>query len=174
MKKTSLSLIIASAICANNALAADVEIGSVEKNGMEITAVYIQPVKMKPMMPGMGHEADMHLEADIAATANNLHGFADGDWVPYLGITYVITKKDSTWSTQGSLHPMIAADGPHYAANVKLDGVGKYQLRYHINPPAYQGFYHHTDKETGTPEWWTPFDAAWNFTFLGVGKKGGY
>ena len=44
-----LSLIVCS-----KAVAGDVEIGTVKKNGMEITAVYIQPVPMDPMLPGMG------------------------------------------------------------------------------------------------------------------------
>ena len=154
-------------------VAADVVIGMVEKNGMEIVAVYIQPVTMEPMMHGMG-PADIHLEADIHALKDNQHGFAEGDWIPYLGITYTISKVESGWSTTGAFMPMAAADGPHYANNIKLDGAGKYKLRYHIAPPPYNGFYRHTDKETGVTEWWQPFDLDWEFIFVGTGKKGEY
>jgi uncharacterized protein involved in high-affinity Fe2+ transport len=69
---------------------------------------------------------------------------------------------------------MVANDGPHYGANVKLDGPGKYKLSYHVQPPPYQGFYRHTDKETGVGEWWTPFDIEWDFSYAGTGKKGAY
>lgn len=57
--------------------------------GMEIAAVYLQPIKMEPphMMRPAG-ETDIHLEADIHATADNLNGFSEGDWVPYLEIDY--------------------------------------------------------------------------------------
>jgi uncharacterized protein involved in high-affinity Fe2+ transport len=155
--------------------AADFPIGDpVVKNGMEIAAVYIQPTKMEPMLPGMMKMTDIHLEADIAATADNKNGFGEGSWVPYLQISYQISKVGSDWSTIGSLMPMVASDGPHYAENIKLNGPGKYKLTYHIVPPPINGFYRHTDKETATAPWWEPFDLSWEFTFLGAGKKGGY
>jgi len=55
--------------------------------GMEIAAVYLQPIEMEPpaMMRPAG-EADIYLEADIRATADNENGFSEGDWVPYLEI----------------------------------------------------------------------------------------
>lgn len=154
--------------------AGDVQIGSVNKNGMEVGAVYIQPVTMEPMLPGMMAPADIHLEADIHALKNNQHGFPEGAWMPYLGITYSLTKKGSKWAKTGMLMPMAASDGPHYASNIKLNGPGKYHLTYHINPPPYSSFHRHTDKETGVAKWWVPFDLEWDFTYVGVGKKGGY
>jgi len=153
--------------------AGDVTIGSVEQHGMEINAVYIQPVLMQPMMPGMV-AGDIHLEADIHATKDNQHGFAQGAWIPYLTISYVISKADNSWSSQGTFMPMSAADGPHYAQNIKLDGVGKYKVSYHIAPPPRSGYFRHTDKETGVGKWWAPIDLSWEFTYLGYGKKGGY
>ncbi len=110
----------------------------------------------------------------IHALKNNPHGFPDGAWIPYPGITYTITKKGASWSKTGMLMPMAASDGPHYAANIKLKGPGKYHLTYHINPPPYSSFHRHTDKETGIAKWWAPFDQKWDFIFVGVGKKGGY
>lgn len=155
--------------------AAETKIGQdIRKDGMEIGAVYLQPVMMAPMLPGMHEAADVHLEADIHAIKDNPNGFGPGDWIPYLGITYRIAKEGSAWISSGAFMPMVAQDGPHYGANVKLDGPGKYKLAYHILPPPYQGFYRHTDKETGVGEWWAPFDVEWEFSYAGTGKKGAY
>jgi periplasmic iron binding protein len=155
--------------------AAETQIGKpVVMNGMEVGAVYLQPVVMAPMLPGMNMPADVHLEADIHAKKDNPNGFGPGDWIPYLGITYRLQKRDANWQTFGAFMPMTAQDGPHYGANVKLDGPGKYRLTYRIMPPPYQGFYRHTDKETGVAQWWAPFDVSWDFVYVGTGKKGGY
>lgn len=157
------------------AFAAEVAIGNpVEKNGMNVAAVYLQSVKMAPMLPGMDKPTDIHLEADIHAVRGNEQGFRDEAWIPYLTITYHIEKVGSEWKTTGAFMPMCANDGPHYGDNVKLDGPGKYRLTYEIMPPAYNGFFHHVDKETGTKEWWEPFQVTWDFAYVGVGKKGGY
>jgi uncharacterized protein involved in high-affinity Fe2+ transport len=165
---------LAAALTAGTVFANEVPIGEpVEKNGMEIAAVYLQAVTMEPNQPGMT-PADIHLEADIHAIKGNNNGFAEGEWMPYLGITYHIRKVGSDWSTVGRFIPMVAADGPHYADNVRLDGAGKYQLTYRIDPPSYQGFHRHTDKETGVGQWWVPFETQWEFTYVGTGKKGGY
>ncbi len=170
----SLVLILCCLLSSGMAFAGDVEIGSIKKNGMEVGAVYIQPVTMEPMLPGMKHPYDVHLEADIHALIGNPHGFREGGWIPYLDITFTLSKKDSDWSITGSLMPMAASDGPHYADNIKLNGAGKYHLTYHIKPPAYHAFHRHTDKETGVAEWWVPFDVEWDFIYVGTGKKGGY
>lgn len=163
------------AASASSAAAAEVPIGKqIEKFGMEIGAVYLQPVVMAPMLPGMHAPADVHLEADIHAAKKNPNGFASGDWIPYLGITYRLARDGSSWVESGAFMPMVASDGPHYGANVKLDGPGEYKLSLHIKPPPYQGFYRHTDKETGVAEWWAPFDVEWQFVYAGTGKKGAY
>ena len=156
-------------------MAAETQIGKpVARNGMEIGAVYLQPVVMAPMLPGMDRPADVHLEADIHAQKGNPNGFGPGDWIPYLGVTFRLEKEGSTWQAFGAFVPMVANDGPHYGANVKLDGPGKYHLSYHLTPPPYQGFFRHTDKETGVAPWWTPFDVGWDFVYVGTGKKGSY
>lgn len=169
-------VIAAALLSVVSAQAAEFPLGKpFEKNGMEIGAVYLQPVMMEPMLPGMdGKSADIHIEADIRALAKNPNGFGPGEWVPYLGITYRIEKIGGTWESFGAFMPMVANDGSHYGANVKLDGPGKYRATYHITPPPHQGFYRHTDKETGVAPWWSPFDVSWEFTYVGVGKKGGY
>ena len=173
IKQIISPLIFATALSTAIAQAGDVEIGAVERDGMEIAAVYIQPVTMEPMLPGMG-PGDIHLEADIKALKDNLNGFPEGAWIPYLTISYTITKKGSEWNTQGTFMPMAASDGPHYAQNIKLDGAGRYHLSYHIDPPPRAGFFRHTDRESGVSEWWQPIDLEWDFVFAGYGKKGGY
>jgi len=174
IKPSTKTLALVSVLTSSSLWAGDVEIGSVEQSGMEIAAVYIQPVTMEPMMPGMSADADIHLEADIKALADNPNGFDEGAWIPYLTVSYTIRKQGSDWATQGTFMPMVASDGPHYAQNIKLDGAGRYQLSYHIDPPPRAGFYRHTDRESGTGEWWQPIDLEWDFVFAGYGKKGGY
>lgn len=176
MTKLAIPLLASTlAVASSFASAGEVPVGEpYEINGMEIAAVYLQPVLMTPMLPGMEKETDIHLEADIHALERNQNGFGAGEWIPYLTITYNITKAGSDWSTTGTFTPMIASDGAHYGKNIKLNGSGKYHLIYHIDPPAYQGFYRHTDKETGVAKWWSPMDLEWDFAFVGTGKKGGY
>lgn len=165
---------MAFALAAPAARAAEVPIGEpVEKNGMQIAAIYLQPVTMEPLHAAHAN-ADVHLEADIHAIKGNENGFGEGEWIPYLGVSYELTKAGSSWKASGTFVPMVASDGPHYGQNVKLDGPGKYHLTYRIESPAGQGFLRHTDKETGVGKWWEAFSLDWDFTYVGTGKKGGY
>lgn len=142
-------------------------------DGLEIRAVYLQAVKMD-LEEESAEIGDIHLEADIQATANNPHGFEDGNWVPYLTVAYELSKKGSSWKAAGTFVPMVANDGPHYGANVTLDGPGAYELKYVIQPPSKAGFMRHVDRETSVPEWWKPIVYTGRFKFVGTGKKGGY
>lgn len=157
-----------------SSFAAETTIGqAVELDGMEIGAVYLQPVQMEGMPPS-DMNSDVHLETDIHALAGNPNGFGLGEWIPYLTITYKLTKAGTAWQSEGTLMPMVANDGPHYGKNVKLDGLGQYHLSFHILPPSAMGFSRHIDKETGVGPWWQPIDVSWDFEYLGTGKKGGY
>jgi uncharacterized protein involved in high-affinity Fe2+ transport len=146
--------------------------------GMEVGAVYLQPIEMEPegvMRPAK--DSDVHLEADIHAAKDNPNGFAKGDWIPYLAIGYELTKEGSDEKLKGDFMPMVADDGPHYGDNVKMMGAGRYKLTLHIaspdaNPHAHFG--RHVDKETGVGPWFKPFDAVYEFTYAGAGKKGAY
>jgi len=130
---------------------------------MEIVANYLVGVEM---MPNMQHGPDViHLDADVHATADNIYGYPDGAWIAYLTIAYTIEKQDSGWQASGTLKPMTAKDGPHYADNVKMDGPGSYKVTYRFNPPEGNGFYRHTDQETGVPPWWQPFSQTFTFTY---------
>ena len=156
------------------AVAKEYPIGKpVDAAGMEIGAVYLQPIMMDPpaiMAPAA--KTDIHLEADIHALANNPNGFAEGDWMPYLQITYKLTKEGGK-TISGKLMPMVASDGPHYGDNVKLDGVGKYHLTFTVEPPGPE-FGRHVDKETGVAPWFKPLTTSYDFVFAGVGKIGSY
>ncbi|MBP1884712.1 iron transporter [Sinorhizobium mexicanum] len=161
------------------ASAAEYRIGDpLLSHGMEIAAVYLQPIEMDP--PGVmtpAAEADIHLEADVQAAADNKNGFAEGDWLPNLHVEYRLTKADTGEETAGSFMPMVASDGPHYGDNVKLMGPGKYRLELTIHSESHDETAHfgrHVDKETGVAPWPEAFSVEYEFTYAGVGKKGGY
>ena len=145
---------------------------------MEIAAVYLQPIEMEPAgMMGEPGLTDIHLEADIHATADNQNGFADGEWMPYLDIHYTLKKLDNGQEMTGEMMPMVASDGPHYGDNVKLMGPGRYLLSLTIMSPAdnqHAHFGRHVDPETGVAPWFKTFTVEYDFVFAGVGKKGGY
>lgn len=177
------SLALTGALCLSlPALALEYPIGAPQNvAGMEVGAVYLQPVEMEPE----GHmrkvaESDIHLEADIHALGNNVNGYSEGAWIPFLLVKYELTKKGSGEVIRGDMMPMVASDGPHYGDNVKLQGPGKYKVKYVIHPPSStdnpvgQHFGRHTDRATGVRPWFKTFEVEWEFTFAGIGKKGGY
>jgi len=136
---------------------------------LQVAGVYFQPVDMQPA--GIGglpaSQADMHMEADISAIANNKLGFGAGDFVPYLTVKYRAEKKGGK-TIEGSFMPMSASDGPHYGNNVKLDGPGDYKITFIIENPEKQGYLLHVDKETGVPGrfWKEPLVVSWNFKYV--------
>jgi periplasmic iron binding protein len=140
--------------------------GPVHDHDMEIVANYLVGVEMAPMPAGMPMGPDViHLEADVRATADNVYGYSDGAWVGYLTIAYTIEKTGSAWKASGTLHPMVAKDGPHYADNLKMEGPGTYKVVYHFTSPEANGFLRHVDKETGVPAWWSPFSETFTFQY---------
>lgn len=140
--------------------------GPVHSHDMEIVANYLVGIEMAPMAPGMAMGADViHLEADVHATADNTHGYGDGAWIGYLKIGYSIEKTGTAWKASGTLRPMVAKDGPHYADNVKMDGPGTYKVVYNFTSPEANGFLRHVDKETGVPGWWAPFSQTFSFKY---------
>lgn len=160
------------------AAAAEYEIGAAQViHGMEVAAVYLQPVEMEPEgMMLAAAKSDIHLEADIHAAADNKNGFEDGTWIPYLSVRYELSKAGGE-TVSGDLMPMVASDGPHYGDNVKLSGPGSYKLRFTVSPPggtAHAHFGRHIDRETGVGEWFKPFSVDYEFVFAGTGKKGAY
>ncbi len=149
----------------------EVEIFSgVEKEFLNLNAVYFQPVDMTG-----GYKAedyDCHLELDVSALQNGL-GYGTGDWVPYLTVNYEVTKNDSGAKvSEGTFMPMAASDGPHYGANIKMDGDGLYTVKFTVKFPDSTTYLIHTD-ETGpdthefpnaieyTYDKWQFTDGAW-------------
>ena len=174
-----LLLSLTALLAATHSYAKEYPIGEPQQcAGMEVGAVYLQPIVMDP--PGMmrpAKDSDIHLEADIHATADNKNGLPEGAWAPYLGIKYTLQKQGSDQPLQGEMMPMVANDGPHYGDNVKLEGPGKYQLTFVIGSPesaAGNHFGRHVDKETGVAPWFKTFELKYEFVYAGTGKKGGY
>src|SRR6476660_870658 len=104
------SVLAMTAFAAGGASAREYPIGKpVHQSGMEVGAVYLQPIEMGP--PGMmraAAESDMHLEADIKAAAGNKNGFSDGEWIPALEVRYELVKTDSNQTVSGTMMPMVA------------------------------------------------------------------
>jgi len=159
------------------AYAAEMPVGKPQNcGGMEIAAVYLQPIEMQPegMMRPARH-SDIHLEADIHATEDNKNGFPEGAWMPYLQVRYHLSKEGSPQILSGTFHPMVANDGPHYGENIKLMGPGKYHLELTVLPPAVSSMFgRHVDKETGVAPWFKECLTQYDFVYAGTGKKGGY
>lgn len=172
MKKTLVATtLIAGIFSAPAALAfKEVPIGEpINMNGMEIAAVYLQPVDMEPRGMGLSaKQSDIHLEADIHADNGNKNGFGEGEWMPYLTIAYKLTNLDTGATQEGTFMPMVASDGPHYGANIKMMGPGNYKVTYHIDPPSKAGMHRHTDKDTGVARFWKPFDVSYEFKYVGL------
>lgn len=130
----------------------------VTMNEMEIAAVYLQPIDMEPRGMGLpAAKADVHLEADISDRRQQERA-GKGEWIPYLTINYTLVNKDTGEKQSGTFMPMVASDGPHYGANIKMAGVGNYTVTYQIEPPPKAGMHRHTDQETGVARWWKPFE----------------
>jgi len=152
-----------------------------QRAGMEIAAVYLQPIRMEPEgIMRSAKDSDVHLEADIRALDINPNGYAEGDWIPFLLVRYEVTNKGSGKMVKGVLMPMVANDGPHYGDNVKLMGPGRYHVKFTIYSPdapeniVGHSFGRHTDRLTGVRPWPTPFSVEYNFIYAGIGKRGGY
>lgn len=136
-------------------------------NTLQVAAVYLKPIDMEPRGIDLpASQADIHLEADIAAAKGNPNGFGAGEWMPYLTVTYRLENVDTGKVMTGNLMPMVAVDGPHYGANLKMPGAGNYKLTYNIDPPSRQGFGRHTDKASGVGKWFQPFEVDFDFKYV--------
>ncbi|MDR0639785.1 MAG: iron transporter [Spirochaetaceae bacterium] len=142
---------------------------NIELFPLNVAGVYFQPVDMVPASAGLAaSQADIHIEADIAALEGNDLGYGAGDFVPYLTVDYEMSQANG-WKQTGTFMPMSASDGPHYGANVKLNGIGEYNVKFIIKNPEVQGYVLHIDSETGVPGrfWGQPLVAEWTFTYAG-------
>ena len=175
--RTPISLSLALLLITPLAQAKEYPIGEPQLcPGLEVGAVYLQPIEMAPAgMMRPTADSDIHLEADIRATADNRQGFQEGSFVPYLNVAFSLQKQGSDTPISGDFHAMVANDGPHYGDNVKLQGPGKYQLTFSVLPPGgHASLGRHTDKETGVEPWFERCELHYTFVYAGIGKKGGY
>ncbi len=136
---------------------------------LNVNAVYFQAVSMTDGKSAS--DSDCHLELDVSAGKNDF-GYGVGDWVPYLTVSYSVTK--DTFTQSGTFMPMAASDGPHYGANIKLDGNGTYKLSFTITfPDTTSTYLLHTDNTgpeghafpaavTIGPYNWNYKSGAWN------------
>jgi uncharacterized protein involved in high-affinity Fe2+ transport len=115
----------------------------------------------------IGQAADaVFLVADIHAAKGEAHGFGEHAFIPYLSVSYALTKDDApTFKKAGLLVPVAAKSGPRYAASADMAGAGTYHLTYIVSPPSAHGMLRQTDKTDGVPDWWKPITASWTFTY---------
>lgn len=120
----------------------------------------------------MSRAADsVFLMADVHAARDEGHGFAEHAFIPYLSISYALTKEDApTFKKAGLLYPVAAKDGPRYGASVEMAGPGTYHLIYIISPPSAHGMMRRTDKAGGVPDWFKPITGNWDFVYAGQTK----
>lgn len=167
--RTKLTPILAfggALVLAGAAQATEYHVGDpVAKNGLSVGAAYLLGIEMEPAPPLPMGDDTIHLECDVSAAEGNEHGFEAGQFVPYLTCSYLVEKVGTDWRRAGTMLPMTAQDGPHYANNVPMDGPGEYRVVYSLEPPSRNGFFRHTDEESGVPAWWEPFSVEWTFEY---------
>jgi hypothetical protein len=131
------------------------------RDGLVIAPSYQTGVQIDRMMRP---PESVHLEADVRAH-DNVNGFAEHDFIPYLTINYALTRDDnSTFKKSGLLYPMVGVNGPHYGAFAELTP-GTYHLTYIISPPSSHGMLRHIEATGRVSEWFKPITGSWTFTY---------
>ena len=147
-------------------------IGSDHAKGFpaDFNLVILRPVTLEPSMfsrsTNIADTADIHLELDarsaIPKANEQSFGIPAGHFIPYLSVSYSVLYHgdDSTFAeiksdaaVTGDLMPMVASDGLHYGANIKLQGTGYYSVSAQISSPVQNGLVMHTDS-TGAGRVW--------------------
>jgi len=139
--------------------------GPLLRDGLEIVPSILSGVELdrSPVPESRGPDA-VFLVADIRAAKDEAHGFSG--FIPYLSVSYALTKDDApTFKKSGLLYPVAAKDGPHYGAAAALAGPGTYHLTYIVSPPISHGMLRRTDHAGGVPDWWKPITANWTFKY---------
>ena len=139
----------------------------VHREGLVIAAQAETGVTLDRVPGSMATGADaIFLVADVRAGKDEAHGFAEHSFIPYLSISYSLTKDDAPIFKQaGLLYPAASKNGPRYGAGAQLAGPGTYHLTYMISPPGTRGLYRQTDKSGGVPDWWKPISVSWSFSW---------
>jgi uncharacterized protein involved in high-affinity Fe2+ transport len=138
--------------------------GPMLRDGIEIVPIALSGVEVDRLT---SKAADLAwLGADVRAANDDRYGFGERAFIPYLSISFVLTKDDApTFKKAGLLIPLAAKDGPHYAAATDMAGPGSYHLTYIVSPPSAHGMMRRTDKADGVAAWFKPITASWAFTY---------
>jgi hypothetical protein len=162
MRSSFLAAVLAALAC-QQAQAAVIG-GPMLHDGMEIVPVLLSGVDVdRQTVKGVD---TIWLAADVHATKEGRHGFAEHAFIPYLSVSFLLTKDGApAFKKVGLLFPLAAKDGPHYAASTDLAGEGTYHLTYIVSPPSAHGMMRRTDKIEGVPEWFKPVTANWTFHY---------
>ena len=163
--RTGLHSVLAFGICGPAAAAPLGE--AVHREGLVIAAQAETGITLD-RMPGMmaGGPDSIFLVADIRAGKDETHGFAEHSFIPYLSISYSLTKDGApTFKQAGLLYPATGKTGPRYGGGAQLAGPGTYHVTYLISPPSTRGLYRQTDKSGGVPDWWKPLSVSWSFSW---------
>ena len=132
------------------------------RDGIEIVPAILSGVEVDRLT--VRGADSIWLAADVLAAKDGQYGFSG--FIPYLSISFVLTKDDTpTFKKAGLLFPLAAKDGPHYAAAADMAGPGVYHLTYIVSPPSAHGMMRRTDKTGGVPEWFKPITARWDFKY---------
>ena len=139
-------------------------------HGVKVAVSYFQPIDLEGALMQPSDHADIHLETDVTAIADDQDGYAEGDWRPYMNVTYRLTRSDTGQSVTGALMPLVAYGSasigkPHYGDNLKLFGPGRYRLELNVAPPPGQ---------IGVGKGLEAFTLDYSFVYAGIGKKGAY
>ncbi|HKY17777.1 MAG TPA: iron transporter [Rhizomicrobium sp.] len=139
------------------------------RDGVVIAAKIMTGLELDRRPAGMSRSADaVFLVADVHAAKDGMHGFREHVFIPYLSISYALTKDGApTFKKAGLLYPIAAKSGSHYAASTDMAGPGTYHLTYIVSPPSSRGMMRQIDKTGGVPDWWKPIIAQWTFTHTG-------
>jgi uncharacterized protein involved in high-affinity Fe2+ transport len=160
--RISWAMLLSTAVLASAGAQAAVIGGPLLQDGLEVVPSTLSGVELD-RIPAKGADSIL-LVADVRAAKDEPHGFAG--FIPYLSVSYLLTKEDvPTFKKTGLLYPLAAKDGPHYAAPTELSGPGVYHLTYIISPPSSHGMIRRTDKLGGVPDWWKPITASWIFSY---------
>jgi len=141
--------------------------GPLLRDGIEVVPSALTGVELDRSPAPVGRGADaITLVADVHAAKTDGHGFGEHGFVPYLSISYALTKDDApTFKKAGLLYPIATKNGPLYGAATELAGSGTYHLTYIVSPPSAHNMLRRTDKAGGVPEWWKPITANWTFNY---------
>ena len=138
--------------------------GPLLRDGMEIVPSALSGVELD-RLPASRTADVIFLTADIRAARDEAHGFAEHAFIPYLSVSYTLTKDDApTFKKAGLLYPVATRNGPRYGASAEMAGPGTYHLNVILSPPSSHGMMRQTGKD-GVAEWWKPITGSWVFTY---------